>query len=282
MDTLTSKLTGQTVDVLEARTTVVNGNETLLVWVYNSDTGKWETRFADDYYPTNQDVNAYYKEVSTLQELEDALVNPVVKTIAVTTPIVVTDDVINLSGVSNKTITGLDLTVTISSQEPESIKPLAEDLKKALTLSNCNNVTLIDSSITLSIDDVEVWKGAYVVHLYECRNIKFAGTTTLTGGNTGILCNDTVELTCEDNFRIVDATFGGIELTKGSSADRFPGPDIVLQADIKEFSYNIQSKYDRPIIYSDLVKSFGFHNNSHVNLEYYYDYAKQQAKFFSI
>lgn len=378
MFTVTNKINGRTVDVCTVRGTDINGEEKLLFGVYNEDSGEWEMRLADNYSTPNADEDIFVAKVSSIADFEEAMNSDMVRTIYVESPLTLSEDVLEFSNLSNKTIHDLTLTATITNSNivpatyalqveqpsiggtisvqtgyyeagtsiPVSIQlnegyalsvwgssnggafanntalsttftmpandvtiraiitntetgeegptnpaeplpvriepvPTIEDLTKAFTLINCDNITFVNANITLSMSGLETWAGAYVVHLYECSNIKFQGNTVLTGGNTSMLCNDTYALAFEDSVKFIDSTFGGIELTKGVNANRFLTSDLILHRDITEFYYSEESRDGRPIIYSDGLTSYGFHNNSAVDLIFVYDYAKQQSKYFT-
>lgn len=161
-----------------------------------------------------------------------------------------------------------------------SLIPVGDDNHRALTLIRCNNLIFEDCKVTLNINGSNVWESAYVVQAYECNNI-ILDTATITGGNDSILCNDTINLVLKGSISLIGATFGGIELSVGSTAGLYPQPSILLDSSLTSFTYNLQSFTDRPIIYTD-NQNGSITNNSNYALTRYIDNAKMQVKYFTI
>lgn len=417
MFTVTNKENGSTVDVVKTSTEIITENgkpiKKLMFWVMDTDTGEYVPRLADNYSVSNTDTNPYVANVADSASFIAAMNNSVIRDIYVTSPINLTDDVMEFTDISNKTIHNLDLTSTINVSvtnptyqltiatngdgfittgssgmfesgqsipidcepnddyefvnwtssdggsfanannpqtsftmpanattitanfapietgrsplidNPEdyetgrspaannqndyetgrmfdnsaesallstdsdyvaassSITPFDTDTHKALTLIRCNNIVFVDAKITLIINNVDSWESAYALHMYECNNVTYKGDTVITGGNTSVLINDSVWVQINDSFKMIGATYGGIELTKGSSANAYPEPSIYISANVAEFSYDRENKYNRPLMYTDQIRSVNIHNGTGIKLITYYDSDRSQTKYFS-
>lgn len=276
-----NKITGQTVDVVYVKLQPQGTTLVPYFTVYNGDKGEWEQISATFYESENKETNFTEADVSTEQQLIDALANTNIRTINVTAPITISDNHVELSSVSNKVINGLDLTVSISDSSGGA-GPDADTSHQALVLGNSDNITFNDAKITLDIDNNTTWQSAYIVQVYECNGIVFKGNTVLTGGNSAILCNDTASLLIDGTFSMIDCGFGGIELTKGVVADRFPEPSLDLSNTLTSFTYNMQHNPDKPIIYSDGITHVNIDNMSGIKLSKIYDANRAQTKYFTI
>lgn len=167
-------------------------------------------------------------DVSDQTGLEEAIADPEVKTIAISSPVTL-DKELQLRN-SGTTFNGNNETISSDTEG------------KVLTF--WNDGTTVNDLVVESTADNTDWHSSYNVQFYtgthKLKNAK------LSGGNAGIIVN-AATLTLEGTIDVSGNTFGGIEVSKGAAEGLSAGVLNINGATL----INITEEYGKPTIWID-------------------------------
>jgi|GEM_PF-1411418 len=192
--------------------------------------------------PTNSVAN-----VSTIQTLTAALLNPDIETINITADI----SDINAALIVNHAVTieGKGRTLSFT----DALNGLANGLRQGI-LIEASGVTINDLTVQMT-GDVE-WQGVYGIQVY---NVTGTGVTlnnvAASGADGGILVNSS-KVTLTGTTTVSDNEFGGIEVSKGE------GLSTLSALTVSGILVNDTEAYGQPTIW--LVKGQGTVTGTHV------------------
>lgn len=147
--------------------------------------------------------------VNTADDLKAVIANPEIKTINIEEDLSGLTECLNVAG-EGVTINGNGKTVSFTGLVDKD-----NSKNDGLVISG-KGVTVNNLIVDAGLEDAADWKGVYAVQVYNAPGVTL-NNVTATGANGGILVNSAA-VTLKGNIDVSNNGFGGIEVSKNSSA----------------------------------------------------------------